>query len=80
MAYKVVVKIPQLLKKHGISLRELSRRADIRHAALSELSNGKRDNINFGHIERIADALNIDDIREIIDLVYVPDDDDAADG
>lgn len=68
MNKKVVVKIKPLLKKHNISLRELSRLTDIRHAALSELSNQKRKNINFSHIERIAEALNIDDIREIIDL------------
>ncbi|MDG0872133.1 helix-turn-helix transcriptional regulator [Paenibacillus thiaminolyticus] len=68
MGKKVVVKIAELTTKHGISLRELSRLADVRHAALSELSNGKRSNINFAHIEKIADALGIDDIREIIDL------------
>lgn len=73
MEKKVVVKIPALLKKHGISLRELSRLTDIRHAALSELSNGKRQNINFRHIEKIAEALHIDDLREILDLVDVVD-------
>ncbi|MEF2968615.1 helix-turn-helix transcriptional regulator [Paenibacillus sp. M1] len=69
MGKKVVVKIAELAKTHQISLRELSRRSDVRHAALSELSNGKRESINFSHIERIAEALNISDIREIIDLV-----------
>lgn len=69
MAKKVIVKINELTKKHNISLRELSRLADVRHAALSELSNGKRENINFSHIERIAEALDISDIREIVDLV-----------
>ncbi|AWI13757.1 MULTISPECIES: helix-turn-helix domain-containing protein [Bacillaceae] len=64
----VVVKIKELLIKNNISLRELSRLTDIRHATLSELANHKRKNINFGHIERIAEALHIDDIREIIDL------------
>lgn len=71
MAHKIVIRIPELLQRQGISLRELSRLADIRHAALSELSNGKRENINFSHIEKIADALGIDDIREIIDLTEV---------
>jgi putative transcriptional regulator len=52
-----------------MSLRELSRLTDIRHAALSELSNSKRQNINFRHIEKIAEALDITDIRDIIDLV-----------
>ncbi|MFI2859342.1 helix-turn-helix domain-containing protein [Paenibacillus sp. JSM ZJ436] len=71
MAHKIVIRIPELLQRQGISLRELSRLADIRHAALSELSNGKRENINFSHVEKIADALGIDDIREIIDLTEV---------
>ncbi|WP_110929918.1 helix-turn-helix domain-containing protein [Paenibacillus bouchesdurhonensis] len=66
---KVVIKIGDLTKKHNISLRELSRLSDVRHAALSELSNGKRESISFSHIERIAEALNISDIREIIELV-----------
>ena len=64
----VVVKIKELLKENNISLRELSRLTDIRHATLSELSNQKRQNINFRHIEKIAEALQIDDIREIIDF------------
>jgi len=71
MAKRVVVKIPDLLRKRHLSLRELSRLADVRHAALSELANGKRANINFSHIEKIADALCISDIREIIDFVEV---------
>jgi len=68
MDKKVIVKIKELLAKHNLSLRELSRLTDIRHAALSELSNQKRENINFNHIEKIADALEINDIREIIDF------------
>lgn len=73
MTKKFVIKIDDLLIKHDISLRELSRLTDVRHATLSELRNYKRQNINFGHIERIAEALNIEDIREIIDLINVDD-------
>ncbi|MEI7028250.1 helix-turn-helix domain-containing protein [Paenibacillus sp. y28] len=69
MSKRVVVKISELAKEYNITLRELSRLSDVRHAALSELSNGKRENINFNHIERIAEALNITDIRKIIDLI-----------
>ncbi|SFL34181.1 DNA-binding transcriptional regulator, XRE family [Gracilibacillus orientalis] len=64
----MIVKINSILNKHDISLRELTRRTDIRHATLSELSNQKRQNINFQHIEKIAEALDIQDIREIIDF------------
>jgi putative transcriptional regulator len=68
MTKKVVVKIKELSNKKGVSLRKLSDLVDIRHAALSELSNGKRKSISFEHIEKIAESLDITDIREIIDL------------
>ncbi|MBD2844602.1 helix-turn-helix domain-containing protein [Paenibacillus sp. IB182496] len=68
MTKKVVINIKALTQKYNLSLRELSRLSDVRHAALSELANGKRESINFAHIERIAEALDIKDIREIIDL------------
>ncbi|MFT9817803.1 helix-turn-helix domain-containing protein [Lysinibacillus sp. NPDC056185] len=72
MAKQVVVKIDYLIKEYKVgSLRKLAEKCDIRHAALSELNNGKRRNINFGHIERIAETLGIDDITEIIDFVEV---------
>ncbi|WP_276913214.1 helix-turn-helix domain-containing protein [Aneurinibacillus aneurinilyticus] len=71
MTKRMIVKIRELTQNEGISLRELSRLTDIRHAALSELANQKRQNINFQPIERIADAFDIRDIREIIDLIDV---------
>jgi DNA-binding Xre family transcriptional regulator len=73
MAKKVIIKIKSLIEKRGISLRELSRRTDIGHATLSELSNQKRQNINFSHIERIADACKVTDIRDIINIAEVDD-------
>lgn len=68
MVKKVVNKINSLLFTHDISLRELSRMTDIRHATLSELANQKRENINLKHLGRIADELSIDDLKDIIDL------------
>ncbi|KHL95901.1 Cro/Cl family transcriptional regulator [Paenibacillus sp. IHB B 3415] len=69
MGKRIVVKIAELTKNHKISMRELSKLSDVRHAALSELANGKRESISFSHIVKIAEALKIEDIREIIDLV-----------
>lgn len=69
MAKKVRVKIGELANRHNISVRELSRLSDVRHAALSELANQKRTRIEFSHIERIAESLDVKDIRQIIDLV-----------
>lgn len=64
----LIIHIHELVKKHNISLRELSRRSDIDIARLSELSSGKRQRINIEYIERIAEALDIDDIREILTI------------
>ena len=80
MAKQVVIKIDFLLEKYEVkSLRKLAEMCDIRHAALSELNNGKRRNINFGHIERIAETLGIEDITEIIDFVEVDEEKALAD-
>lgn len=68
MEKKVRVKIQELMAENNLTLRQLSLLTDIRHPTLIELRQQKRQNINFGHIERIADALNIDDIRKIIDF------------
>ncbi|MBI6863029.1 MULTISPECIES: helix-turn-helix domain-containing protein [Lysinibacillus] len=79
MAKQVVVKIDYLIKEYKVgSLRKLAEKCDIRHAALSELKSGKRKNINFGHIERIAETFGIDDITEIIDFVEVDEEKDDA--
>ena len=71
MGKKVVVKLHSLLGKMGISMRELSRRSGVRLSALIELANHQRQNINFKHIEQIAEALGIDDIREIVEITNI---------
>lgn len=62
------IKIHDLISKHNISLSELSRLSDIEVARLSELANGKRQRIQIDHLIRIAEALDIDDVGEIIQL------------
>ncbi|MCS5504153.1 helix-turn-helix transcriptional regulator [Lysinibacillus sp. A4] len=80
MAKQVVVKIDYIIEKYEVgSLRKLAEKCDIRHAALSEMKTGKRKNINFGHIERIAETFGIDDITEIIDFVEVDEEKALAD-
>ena len=66
---KVEVLINDLLAERQMSLRELARLSGIEPSNLSNLANGKRQKIYLGHIERIADALEIDDISEIIRIV-----------
>lgn len=65
---KVVFHIHERIAERDITLRELGRLADIQISALSPLANGKRKRVDLGHLKRIAEALDIDDIREIITI------------
>lgn len=65
---KVEVLINDLLAERQMSLRELARLSGIEPSNLSNLGNGKRQKIYLEHIERIADALEIDDISRILKL------------
>ncbi|MCB5953950.1 helix-turn-helix domain-containing protein [Enterococcus sp. CWB-B31] len=65
---KVEVLINKLLAERNMSLRELARLSGIEPSNLSNLANGKRKRIYLEHIERIADALEIDDISKILKL------------
>lgn len=63
---KVEVLINDLLAERQMSLRELARLSGIEPSNLSNLANGKRKKIYLEHIERIADALEIDDVSRIL--------------
>ena len=65
---KVKVLINDLIAERHMSLRELARLSGIEPSNLSNLANGKRQKIYLEHIERIADALEIDDITRILKL------------
>jgi putative transcriptional regulator len=69
----VVVKLKPLLLEKGITLRELSRRTDVRHATLSEFANQKRINAHLPHLACIAHALNIEDMNQIITFEKIED-------
>lgn len=68
-----VIKLKELLLDKGMTLRKLSRLSDVRHAALCELANQKRINIHLQHLTRIADALDIDDMEQIITFEKIED-------
>lgn len=65
---QVKLRVNEILEKHGLTQAELSEKAGIRQAAISQLSRGFVSRISIEHIERIANALDIEDIREIITL------------
>jgi putative transcriptional regulator len=66
---KLRVKLDEVLKDRNMSQKELAELTGIRPAAISELYNNQRKSINREHIEKIAAALNISDISELITIV-----------
>ena len=68
---KVEVLINELLAERNMSLRELARLSGIEPSNLSNLANGKRKRVCLEHIERIAYALEIDDISKIMRLKVI---------
>lgn len=72
---KLHVKLSEVLRERGMTQSQLSKITGIREAAISEIVNNMRRNINRDHLERIATALNITDISELI--VLLPDKDES---
>lgn len=59
-----------LLVKHGIKdQKELAEKANVRESTISDIVRETRTVINFDHLSKIADALGITDIRELIDFI-----------
>lgn len=66
---RLVLKVRHQLDKHEMTQSKLAELTDIRPNAISMLARGYIERINIDHIERIAKALNITDIRELIELL-----------
>ncbi len=65
---KINIKLKSVLQQKNMTQKELSIKSKVRQAAISELCRNERKEINLEQIERIANALEIDDIRELIDI------------
>ncbi|MBC2368398.1 helix-turn-helix transcriptional regulator [Listeria booriae] len=68
MSRHVTINLKELVASRNISLRELARLSDIEPSIINKLANNKHERISLRHIERIADALEVDDIRNIISI------------
>lgn len=65
---QLVVRLGDILKERDMTQKELKELTGLRPAAISEIVNNQRRSINRDHLERIADALEIDNIAEMIEL------------
>ncbi|MCH1641798.1 helix-turn-helix transcriptional regulator [Paenibacillus timonensis] len=65
---KIKVKLKGLLKERGITQMELSERAGVAQARISKLCSPDRQEVNLEMLAKIAHALGITDIRQLIDF------------
>lgn len=71
MSYRVKLRVKELLEEEGITQKKLAEMAGVRESTISDIVRGTRTVINFEHLGKIAAALEISDIRKIIDLEKV---------
>lgn len=68
MSYTVKVKVKEILEERKLTQKKLADISGIRESTISDIVRGSRTVINFEHLSKIAEALNITDIRDIIDF------------
>lgn len=69
MKKTIEVRLKPLLKERGIEQKELAEIAGLTERTVSELVNNKTKRYPKEALEKIAVALNIDDINDIITIV-----------
>lgn len=66
--YKVKLKVKELLEERNITQKKLAQISGIRESTISDIVRGTRTVINFEHLSKIAEALKIDNISQLIDF------------
>lgn len=66
--YVVKLKVKEALEKRELSQKKLAEMSGIRESTISDIVRGTRTVINFEHLSKIAEALEVTDIRELIDF------------
>ena len=68
MSYSIRIKLKELLDERGIKQKELAEMTGIRESTISDICRGSRTVMNFEHIAKVAEALEIDNINMLIEL------------
>ena len=66
--YVVKLKVKEALENRELSQKKLAELSGIRESTISDSVRGTRTVINFEHLSKIAKALEVIDIRELIDF------------
>lgn len=66
--YVVKLKVKEAIELRGITQKKLSEMSGIRESTVSDIVRGSRTVINFEHLSKIAEALEVNNIAELIDF------------
>ena len=66
--YTLKLKLKSLLEERGLTQKKLSELSRVRESTISDIVRGSRTLINFEHFEKLARALEISEITELIDF------------
>ena len=66
--FVVKLKVKEALESRKLSQKKLADMSGIRESTISDIVRGTRTVINFEHLSKIAEALEVTDIRELIDF------------
>ena len=64
----VRIRLKELLDERNIKQKDLATKSGIRESTISDICRGSRTVMNFEHLARIADVLEIDNISDLIEL------------
>ncbi len=66
--YVVKLKVKEAIEVRGITQKKLAEMSGIRESTVSDIVRGSRTVINFEHLSKIAEALEVNNIAELIDF------------
>lgn len=66
--YVVKLKVKEAIEARGITQKKLAEMSGIRESTVSDIVRGSRTVINFEHLSKIAEALEVNNIAELIDF------------
>lgn len=65
---RISIRLKALLDERGLTQKDLAEMTGIRPAAISALSRSFVERLNIDHMERIVNALELNDLNELITL------------
>jgi putative transcriptional regulator len=69
--YHFNFKLREVLRRKGISQKELSQLTGLREATISELVNDSRSVYNKEHLSKIMEVLKLEDLSELLEIIVI---------